>query len=142
MIFKILFTLIIMSMVLPLGAMVLRKNKTERFAKTTLLVNLFSFFSLLALANLYIFGTSMTAFAAENAADIAFTTGYGLRAIGAGISTGLASLGAGIGAGIGGSSAIGAISEDPQVMGKALIFVVLAEGVGIYGLLISFMILM
>ena len=38
-------------------------------------------------------------------------------------------------------AAIGAFSEDPKAFGKALIFVALGEGVALYGLLISFMIL-
>jgi V/A-type H+-transporting ATPase subunit K len=40
-----------------------------------------------------------------------------------------------------GSAAIGAIAERPEVAGRALIFVGLAEGVAIYGLIIAFMIL-
>ena len=39
------------------------------------------------------------------------------------------------------SSSLGAISEDSSVLGKSLIFVGLAEGVCLYGLIISFMIL-
>ena len=39
------------------------------------------------------------------------------------------------------SAALGAISEDSSALGKSLIFVGLAEGVCLYGLIISFMIL-
>lgn len=39
------------------------------------------------------------------------------------------------------SAAIGALSEDSSIMGKALIFVALAESIALYGLLISFSIL-
>ena len=39
------------------------------------------------------------------------------------------------------SAALGAISEDQSILGKSLIFVGLAEGVALYGLIISFMIL-
>jgi len=39
-----------------------------------------------------------------------------------------------------GSAAVGAIAEKPEVFGRALIFVGLAEGVAIYGLIIAFMI--
>jgi V/A-type H+-transporting ATPase subunit K len=65
----------------------------------------------------------------------------GLGYVGAALSTGLASVGAGIGVGIAGAAGIGAISEKPEMLGKSLIYVGLAEGVAIYGLLISFMIL-
>ena len=61
--------------------------------------------------------------------------------IGAGIATGLACVGAGIATGSAASAAIGAVSENENMMGKALIFVAMAEGIAIYGLLIAFMIL-
>ena len=60
--------------------------------------------------------------------------------IGVALSTGLAALGAGIAVGMTGAAAIGAISEDPKMLGRSLIFVGLAEGIAIYGLIISIMI--
>jgi len=62
-------------------------------------------------------------------------------AIGAALATGLACIGAGIAVGIAGAAAIGGITEKPEIMGRTLIFVGLAEGIAIYGLIISFMIL-
>jgi len=59
----------------------------------------------------------------------------------AALSTGLACLGAGIGVASSGAAAIGAIAEKPESFGRALIFVGLAEGIAIYGLIISFIIL-
>ena len=59
----------------------------------------------------------------------------------AGISTGLAALGAGVAVSGTGAAAIGAIAEKPEALGRSLIFVGLAEGVAIYGLLISFLVL-
>lgn len=59
----------------------------------------------------------------------------------AGISTGLAALGAGVAVSGTGAAAIGAISEKPDMFGRSLIFVGLAEGVAIYGLLIAFLVL-
>jgi V/A-type H+-transporting ATPase subunit K len=61
--------------------------------------------------------------------------------LGAAISTGLAAIGAGIAVSAVGAAAVGAIAEKPDVFGRALIFVGLAEGIAIYGLIISFMIL-
>jgi V/A-type H+-transporting ATPase subunit K len=61
--------------------------------------------------------------------------------IGAGIATGLAAIGAGIAVSGTGAAAVGAIAEKPEFFGRALIFVGLAEGIAIYGLIISFMIL-
>lgn len=68
-------------------------------------------------------------------------TGSGLGYIAAGLSTGLAAIGAGYAVGAVGSSALGAVSEDPKILGKTLIFVGLAEGIAIYGLIISIMII-
>lgn len=65
----------------------------------------------------------------------------GLGYIAAALSTGLASLGAGFAVSNVGSSAIGAVSEDPKILGKSMIFLGLSEGIAIYGLIISIMIL-
>ena len=61
--------------------------------------------------------------------------------LGAALSTGLAAIGAGIAVSGTGAAAVGAIAEKPDTFGRALIFVGLAEGIAIYGLIISFMIL-
>lgn len=65
----------------------------------------------------------------------------GIGLIAAALSTGLATIGAGYAVGAVGSSALGAVSEDPKILGKTLIFVGLAEGIAIYGLIISILIL-
>ena len=59
----------------------------------------------------------------------------------AGISTGLAALGAGVAVSGTGAAAIGAIALKREALGRSLIFVGLAVGVAIYGLLISFLVL-
>ena len=61
--------------------------------------------------------------------------------ISAAIATGLSTIGAAIAVGLVGSSAMGAMSERPEMAGRALIFVGLAEGIAIYGLIIAIMIL-
>ncbi|MCI8332410.1 MAG: hypothetical protein HFE78_06260 [Clostridiales bacterium] len=67
--------------------------------------------------------------------------GYGLGLLAAGLVTGLSCIGAGIAVSASASAAIGALSEKPEIFGKALIFVALAEGVALYGMLISIQIL-
>ncbi len=52
----------------------------------------------------------------------------------------MGSLGAAYAVSTTGSAAVGAIAEKPEIFGRALIFVGLAEGVAIYGLIIAFMI--
>ncbi len=61
--------------------------------------------------------------------------------IGAGLAMGLAAIGAGIAVGYVGAAVVGSVSEKPENMGKMLIFLGLAEGIAIYGLLIAIMIL-
>ncbi len=65
----------------------------------------------------------------------------GLGYIGAALSTGLACLGCGIAVANVGSAALGAVSENEKMLGKTLIYVGLAEGIAIYGLVISIMII-
>ena len=75
------------------------------------------------------------------AGEVASGGATGMAYIGAALATGLAAIGAGIAVAASAAAAIGAISEDPGIMGKALIFVALAEGIALYGLLISFTII-
>jgi V/A-type H+-transporting ATPase subunit K len=65
----------------------------------------------------------------------------GIGMIAAAIATGLACIGSGIAVAVVASSAVGAISENPGLLGKTIIFAGLAEGIAIYGLIISIMIL-
>jgi V/A-type H+-transporting ATPase subunit K len=59
----------------------------------------------------------------------------------AAVATGLSSLGAAYAVANVGSAAIGAMAEKPELLGRALILVGLAEGIAIYGLIISILIL-
>ena len=67
------------------------------------------------------------------------TVGLGLLA--AAISTSVSAVAAGIAVSLVGSAALGAVAEKPEIMGRSIIFVGLAEGIAIYGLIISIMIL-
>jgi len=77
---------------------------------------------------------------AENAETQA-TVGYGLKFIGAGIAVGLGSIAGGIAVAGVGSAAMGAVVERPELMGRSLIYVGLAEGIAIYGMVVAIMIL-
>lgn len=78
-----------------------------------------------------------------NAQNEAATTSSpsGLGFLSAALSTGLATLGAGYAVAVVGSAALGAVSEEPGLLGKTLIFVGLAEGIAIYGLIVSILII-
>ncbi len=58
------------------------------------------------------------------------------------ITVGIGCLSAGYAVGKVGAAALGAASEKPEIMGRALIFVGLAEGIAIYGLIVGIMLIM
>jgi V/A-type H+-transporting ATPase subunit K len=68
-------------------------------------------------------------------------SGNGLGFLGMALATGLACIGAGIAVGSVGSAALGLVGEQPGAIGTTLIYVGLAEGVAIYGIVISIIIL-
>jgi V/A-type H+-transporting ATPase subunit K len=59
----------------------------------------------------------------------------------AAISAGLAALAAGYAVAVVGSAAVGALAEKPELLGRVLILVGLAEGIAIYGLIVAVLIL-
>ena len=83
----------------------------------------------------------MPAYAAEPAAAALPAGAVQWGFIAAALATGLSSLGAGFAVASVGSAAIGALAEKPELLGRALIMVGLAEGVAIYGLIVSILIL-
>ncbi len=97
--------------------------------------------NVLAVAGLFLVGLVPDIAFADTATNTAINSASGLGYLAAALSTGLAAIGAGIGVGQAGSAAIGAISEDSSILGKTLIILGLAEGVAIYGLVISIMII-
>ncbi|MFQ8697634.1 MAG: ATP synthase subunit C [Peptoniphilus harei] len=109
-------------------------DKNRKFARAFMRLNLFVF------APVFVFG--LISLVPQMASAAAAPTGdNGLGFLAAGLSTGLASLGAGVAVSNVGSAAIGAVSEDPNILGKSMIYLGLAEGIAIYGLIISIMIL-
>ena len=83
--------------------------------------------------------TSRVQGAEPGAAGNDLTTGLAFLA--AGLATGMGAIGTGIAVSSAASAAIASVSENEQNFGKAMIFVAMAEGIAIYGLLIAFMIL-
>jgi V/A-type H+-transporting ATPase subunit K len=59
----------------------------------------------------------------------------------AALVAGLGAIGAAYAVAVVGAAAMGAVAEKPEMAGRALIFVGLAEGIAIYGLIIAIMIL-
>lgn len=134
---KIITTILVLSILVPFAVYFIGE-KSYKKGKRCMLANIATFFTTLAASTFMMF--SGTVFA-EGTAAAGVGTGSGLGFLAAGLATGLSSVGAGIAVAAAASTAIGAISEDPKLMGKSLIFVALAEGIALYGLLVSFSIL-
>lgn len=138
----------LLTFLLPLAALVLlalplipvyKGITTGKKAKRNVLLNLCAFGGMCLLA--FIMPVGGWVHAASEAATTISDASIGMGFIAAALVTGLSCLGAGIAVASAAPAAIGAVSEDPKSFGKAMIFVVLGEGVAIYGLLISILIL-
>ncbi len=105
--------------------------------KRTVLMQISSFAAVFAICMVCPF----VANAATGDAAATSTMADGLAYIGAALATGLSCIGGGIAVGNAAPAAIGATSEDPKAFGKAIIFVVLGEGIAIYGMLVSILLI-
>jgi len=75
--------------------------------------------------------------AAGAATTVTNTSASSAALIGAAIAVAGSSIGAAIAVAYTGSAALAAISERPEVFGRAMVIVGLAEGIAIYGLVIA-----
>jgi len=80
---------------------------------------------------------SAAAVSAGATAAHAATAGSGAALIGAAIAVAGSTIGAGIAVAYTGAAALAAMSERPEVFGRAMVVVGLAEGIAIYGLIIG-----
>lgn len=122
---------------------VFRGKTSAKSAKFRMVMHICLFFSIFAGVLIYNINGA-TALAAEGTAvdQMTGSLAQGMGFIAAALSTGLSALGGGIAVAAGAPAAIGAISENEKNFGKAMIFVVLGEGIAIYGLIISILIIM
>ncbi len=67
--------------------------------------------------------------------------GAGWAYLGASLAAGLACIGAGIAVAVVGAAALGVVGEKPELLGSTLIYLGLAEGIAIYGVIIALLIL-
>jgi V/A-type H+-transporting ATPase subunit K len=96
----------------------------------------------LGLAGVMLLGTQEV-LAAESTAGATgeITLGQGLALLGIGLPTGLAAIGAALALGPIGSASLAVIAEKPEMFGRTLIYMGLAEGIAIYGLVMSILML-
>lgn len=135
-----LFSALVLSILVPFR-IYFKGEATKKRYKISLAFNCIAFFGIMLTASFMLFGTSASAAEVADAAVATASMATGMGYLAAALVTGLSCIGGGIAVASAASAALGAISEDSSILGKSLIFVGLAEGVCLYGLIISFMIL-
>ena len=113
------------------------RERASRWFKGTVAVNLLTFVA--AVIGILFLGTRDVL--AQTAGGVQITEGLGLALIGIGIPTGLAAIGAGIAVGPVGAASLAIIAEKPEMFGRTLIYLGLVEGIAIYGLVVTILML-
>ena len=129
--------------IVPLAIAIRKVHAGVKFnRKKSILLNCGMFLGTMILMTVFmpVLASAEGAGAAAAAAGGA-SVGDGMKYLAAALPTALATIGTGIAVGNAASAAIGAVSEDDKIFSKALIFVALGEGVAIYGILVSILIL-
>ena len=116
---------------------VFRGKKSASVAKRRMITHVCFFFAILLGTVFFAASKAYAATQDDIALKMAGSIGQGLGFMAAALSTGLSALGAGIAVAAAAPAAIGAFSENEKNFGKSMIFVAMGEGVAIYGLLIS-----
>jgi len=119
----------------------LEPGRARRLFMPTVITNIALFFGAQMAA--LILGVS-EAFAATEAAAGSVTEisiGTGLAFIGIALPTALSTIAAGIAVGPIGAASLAAVSEKPEMFGRTLVYLGLAEGIAIYGLVLSILLL-
>ena len=117
---------LVLTIVLPIIVYFVGEQSKGRF-KRTMLTNCITFFSVFLFATVFLFTNTASA---KVASDSTISSGIGLSCIGSGYAVASSA-----------SAALGALSEDSSIFGKALIFVALAEGIALWGFIVAFLIL-
>lgn len=142
MLFEILLPLVLVVLIILPLVKVFQGKTNLTSTKKRLYTHISLFFALVAFVFIWqLTGTSVFADEGDEVTGFVGSIAQGLGFLGAALATGMSSLGAGIAVAAAAPAAIGAFSENEKNFGKSLIFVALGEGVAIYGLLISILII-
>ena len=132
------------AIVVPLY-LIARRAKAGKSVKKPLYAHIASFFGVFGLFGLGVLAQGVMA--ADEAGEVASAVAGTdwIRAIGylgAALAVGLSGIASGIAVSSSASAAIGALAENDSTFGKSIVFVGLAEGMAIYGLLVAIIILL
>lgn len=121
---------------------VFRGKVSAKSAKSRMVMHICLFFTLLVGVILFQINGATAHAAGETIDQLTGSNAQGMGFLAAALATGLSAVGGGIAVAAAAPAAIGAVSENEKNFGKAMIFVVLGEGIAIYGLIISILIIM
>ena len=118
-----------------------RNPSTVNWLKGTVGVNLLTYFG--ALVGILFLGVNDVMAAVRAAVEAAkeVSVGLGLALIGIGLPTAVATIAAGIAVGPVGTASLAVIAEKPEVFGRTLVYLGLAEGIAIYSLVVTILLL-
>lgn len=122
-----------------IGVASINKKIKGKNHKKLIGMNITAMIGILVVSTIILLSGGISA-SAEGAQAVA-SSAEGLKYIAAALAIGISAIGSGIAVASSGAAALGALSEDPTVFGKAFVFVGLAEGIAIYGLIVSILIL-
>lgn len=122
-----------------------RRAKAGKSVKKPLYANLAMFLVMFAVCGCVFLGQGVAA--ANEAAEVAAAGGgtdwtQAFAYLGAALAVGISGIASGIAVSNSACAAIGALTENESTFGKSIVFVGLAEGIAIYGLLVAIIILL
>lgn len=121
----------------------LQPQRARRFFKPTIAANIALFFGGQLVVAFLGISDVLAAPEVENAVagQSEISIGMGLAFIGIALPTALSTIAAGIAVGPIGAASLAAVSEKPEIFGRTLVYLGLAEGIAIYGLVLSILLL-
>lgn len=136
-----LYSFLILAAVAAPLLLIYRRVRTGRRGRAPLIANICCFFGVMAVIAVSFLAQGASAAEAAETVSHSDALATGLGYLSAALAVGICSIGGGIAVAASASAALGALSENEELFGKSLIFVGLAEGLALYGLLIGFMII-
>jgi V/A-type H+-transporting ATPase subunit K len=119
----------------------LQPDRARRLFLPTVVTNLAVFFGAQLAAVFFGINDALAATESATGAAVDISIGTGLAFIGIALPTALSTIAAGIAVGPIGAASLAAVSEKPEMFGRTLVYLGLAEGIAIYGLVLSILLL-
>ena len=121
----------------------LEAARARRLFKPTLGINLVLFFGAQLAVTILGIGEALAAPEVQAAlgGQAEVSVGMGLAFIGIALPTAFSTVGAGLAVGPIGAASLAAVTEKPEMFGRTLVYLGLAEGIAIYGLVLSILLL-